>query len=120
VLNIADHVPEQEVTIGEAEVDLAVVGWGSTYGPIAQAVNRARARGLKVSHIHIRHIWPLPRNLKALLGGFKRVLLPEMNTGQLKTLLRDQLLIDIQPLNKVSGQPFKIREIEAAIEAMLA
>ncbi len=117
---IANHIPEQEVELGGATGKLAVVGWGSTYGPIHQAVRRARAGGADVSHIHIRHIWPLPRNLGSLLKGYERLLVPEMNTGQLKTLLRDQFLVDAKPLNKVSGQPFKIGEIEAAIEGALA
>ncbi len=113
-------VPDQEVTLGEPGGKLAVVGWGSTYGPIHQAVRRARRKGHSVSHIHVRHIWPLPANLGALLKGYDKVLVPEMNTGQFKTLLRDQYLIDAKPLNKVSGQPFRIFEIEDAIEGMLA
>jgi 2-oxoglutarate/2-oxoacid ferredoxin oxidoreductase subunit alpha len=113
-------VPDQEVQLGEVGDALAIVGWGSTYGPIHQAVRRARARGLKVAHVHIRHIWPTPANLGDLLRGFGKVIVPEMNTGQLKTLLRDQFLVDAQPLNKVSGQPFTIAEIEAAIAEHLA
>ena len=116
---VANHIPEQEVSLGETSGKLAVVGWGSTFGPIQQAVRRARARGADVSHIHIRHLWPLPRNLGALLRSFERVLVPEMNTGQLKTLLRDQYLIDARAFNKVSGQPFMIAEIEAAIDHAL-
>jgi len=83
-------------------------------------VRRARRRGLDVSHIHLRHIWPMPGNLGALLKSYEKILVPEMNTGQLKTVLRDQYLVDAQPLNKVSGQPFRIAEIEAAIEGILA
>jgi len=113
-------IPDQEVTLGEAGGRLAVVGWGSTYGPIHQAVRRLRAKGVDVSHIHIRHIWPLPRNLGDLLKGYERIIVPEMNKGQLKTVLRDQFLVDAKPVNKVSGQPFKISEIEAAIEEALA
>jgi 2-oxoglutarate ferredoxin oxidoreductase subunit alpha len=113
-------IPDQEVTLGEAGGKLAVVGWGSTYGPIHQAVRRLRAKGVDVHHIHIRHIWPLPRNLGELLRGYERVIVPEMNKGQLKTVLRDQFLIDARPVNKVSGQPFKIAEIEAAIQEALA
>ncbi len=113
-------VPDQAIEQGEAGGKLVVVGWGSTYGPITQAVRRARRRGLDVAHIHIRHIWPMPKNLGALLKGYDKVLVPEMNTGQLKTVLRDQFLVDARPLNKVSGQPFRIAEIEAAIDAMLA
>ena len=120
VLGVANSLPPQHLEQGEAGAALAVVGWGSTYGPIAQAVRRARNRGLDVAHIHIRHIWPLPTNLGELLGSFGRVIVPEMNNGQLKTLLRDQYLVDARPLTKVSGQPFKIREIEAAIDEALA
>jgi 2-oxoglutarate/2-oxoacid ferredoxin oxidoreductase subunit alpha len=113
-------VPDQEVSLGAASGKLAVVGWGSTYGPIHQAVRRALRRGQDVAHIHIRHIWPMPANLSDLLKGYDKILVPEMNTGQLKTLLRDQFLVDARPLNKVSGQPFRIFEIEEAIDAMLA
>ena len=120
VLGIADHIPDQEVTLGEEKGRLAIVGWGSTYGPIHQAVRRQRMRGRDVHHIHIRHIWPMPKNLGALLKSYDHILVPEMNTGQLKTVLRDQYLVDARPLSKVSGQPFRIAEIEAAIEAALA
>ena len=119
VMKVADSIPDQDVCLGNARGKLAVVGWGSTYGPIHQAVRRARNRGLDVSHIHIRHIWPTPKNLGALLRGFDRILVPEMNMGQLKTLLRDQYLVDAKPLSKVAGQPFRIAEIEEAIEEML-
>ncbi len=119
VSGIADYIPEQAVELGAPRGKLAVVGWGSTFGPIHQAVRRQRAKGRDVSHIHIRHIWPLPKNLGELLKGYDRVLVPEMNTGQLKTVLRDQYLVDARPLNKVSGQPFRIVEIETAIEAAL-
>jgi len=117
---VASAIPPQGVELGNTTGKLAVVGWGSTYGPIVQAVRRARAKGQDVSHIHVRHIWPLPENLGDLLKGFDKVLVPEMNTGQFKTVLRDQYLIDARPLNKTSGQPYTIAEIEAAIEAMLA
>ncbi|MDE2596034.1 MAG: 2-oxoacid:acceptor oxidoreductase subunit alpha [Sphingomonadales bacterium] len=117
---VAGSIPAQDIDQGAAGGKLAVVGWGSTYGPIHQAVKRARAKGLDVSHIHIRHIWPMPANLGDLLKGYGKVIVPEMNTGQLKTVLRDQFLVDARPLNKVSGQPFTIAEIEAAIEAALA
>jgi 2-oxoglutarate ferredoxin oxidoreductase subunit alpha len=119
VSGIADSCPEQDVCIGEAGGKLVVVGWGSTFGPIHQAVRRARRAGKDVSHVHIRHIWPLPNNLGDLLRSYERIIVPEMNKGQLKTLLRDQFLVDARPVNKVSGQPFKIAEIEAAIEEAL-
>ena len=108
-------VPDQEVCLGNDSGRLVLVGWGSTYGPIHQAVRRARKRGLDVSHVHVRHVWPLPKNLGPLLKGFDKVLVPEMNTGQFKTVLRDQFLVDAQPLTKTSGQPFAIAEIEDAI-----
>jgi 2-oxoglutarate ferredoxin oxidoreductase subunit alpha len=110
------QVPDQEVALGDETGDLAVVGWGSTYGPIRQAVRRAREQGRKVSHIHVRHIWPLPKNLGPLLQGFDRVLVPEMNTGQFKTVLRDQFLVEADSLTKTSGQPFQIAEIMEAID----
>jgi len=112
-------VPDQIVELGAEGGKLAVVGWGSTFGPIHQAVRRKRAEGKDVSHVHIRHIWPLPANLGELLKSYDKVIVPEMNTGQLKTVLRDQYLVDAKPVNKVSGQPFTIAEIEAAIEGAL-
>lgn len=108
-------IPDQQVEQGQAGGKLVVVGWGSTYGPIATAVRRARAKGLDVSHVHLRHIWPMPKNLGDLLKSYQHILVPEMNTGQLKTVLRDQYLVNAVPLNKVSGQPFTIAEIEGAI-----
>ena len=119
VNGVAKSIPAQDVALGTESGKLAVVGWGSTYGPIHQAVRRARAKGLDVSHIHVRHIWPMPENLGDLLRGYEKILVPEMNTGQFKTVLRDQFLVDAKPYNKVSGQPFTIAEIEAAIEGML-
>jgi 2-oxoglutarate ferredoxin oxidoreductase subunit alpha len=119
VNGIASSIPAQDVALGETSGKLALVGWGSTYGPIHQAVRKARAKGLDVSHIHIRHIWPMPENLGDLLRGYEQILVPEMNMGQLKTVLRDQFLVDAKPMNKVSGQPFTIAEIENAIEGVV-
>ncbi len=98
---------------------MAVVGWGSTYGPISRAVSNLIGEGYDVAHIHLRHIWPLPSNLGELLKCYDRVLIPEMNTGQLSVVLRNQYLVDAEGLNKVSGQPFKISEIEDAIRERL-
>lgn len=120
VLGVADTIPDQDLAYGQAGAKLGVVGWGSTFGPIHQAVLRASEAGADVSHVHIRNIWPMPRNLGDLLKSFDRVIVPEMNTGQLKTILRDQFLVDAKPVNKVSGQPFTIGEISAAIEEALA
>ena len=116
---IARYIPEQGVATGETEGRLVVVGWGSTYGAIHQAVKRCRQENLDVSHVHIRYLNPLPANLGELLAGYDQVLVPEMNTGQFVNVVRSKFLIDAKPLNKVSGQPFKIREIEDAIKSQL-
>ena len=115
ILRIADDIPPQTVSQGRPMGRMAVVGWGSTFGPISRAVENLRAKGHDVAHIHIRHIWPLPRNLGELLRGYEKVLVPEMNTGQLRTVLRAEYLVPAEGLNKVSGQPFKIAEIEEGI-----
>ncbi len=117
---IAKEIPLQEVILGNESGKVAVVGWGSTFGAIHQAVKRIRKEGLDVSHIHIRYISPLPRNLGELLAGFDKVLIPEMNTGQLIRLIRAEFLIDAEGLSKVSGQPFKIGEVIAAIHEEFA
>ncbi len=115
VNGIAKDIPAQSVEDGPDGGPLAVVGWGSTYGPISRAVSNLRDQGLNVSHIHLRHIWPLPSNLGDLLGRYEKVLVPEMNNGQLLTVLRSEYLVPAEGLNKISGQPFKIGEIEDAI-----
>ena len=99
---------------------MVVVGWGSTYGPINRAVSNMREAGYDVSHIHLRYIWPLPRNLGDLLRSYDQVLMAEMNTGQLRTLLRAEYLVPADGLNKVSGQPMMISEVEDAIRSRLA
>lgn len=119
ILGIAKDIPPQGVEEGNDRGRLAVVGWGSTYGPISRGVSNMRDAGHDVSHIHLRHIWPLPSNLGELLGQFDQVLVPEMNTGQLLTVLRSKYLVPAEGLNKVSGQPFKITEIETAIQERL-
>ena len=119
IAGIAKDVPPQAVELGGETGSLAVVGWGSTYGPINRAVDNLRGEGLEVSHIHLRHIWPMPINLGELLAGFDKILVPEMNTGQLVTMLRSEYLVDAKGLNKVTGQPFKINELEDAIRAQL-
>jgi len=119
VNGIANDIPEQEVAVGAAGGKLAVVGWGSTYGPINRAVANLRDEGLDVSQIHLRYIWPLPRNLGELLHSYDQVLVAEMNTGQLRTLLRSEYLVPAEGLNKVNGKPFLIAELEDAIRARL-
>jgi 2-oxoglutarate ferredoxin oxidoreductase subunit alpha len=119
IANIADDIPEQAVAVGDTKGKLAVVGWGSTFGPINRAVHNMREKGLDVSHIHIRHIWPLPRNLGELLKSYEKVLVAEMNNGQMLTLLKSQYLVDAKGLLKVSGQPLKIEEVTSAIRSLL-
>lgn len=116
---IAADIPAQTVELGASSGKLAVVGWGSTYGPINRAVDNLINRGKDVAHIHLRHIWPLPSNLGQLLKGYDRVLVPEMNDGQLITVLRAEYLVPAEGLNKISGQPFKISEIEDGILHLL-
>ncbi|MED6332230.1 MAG: 2-oxoacid:acceptor oxidoreductase subunit alpha [Pseudomonadota bacterium] len=120
VEGIADDIPLQDVCYGKDTGKLAVVGWGSTFGAIHQAVKRASAEGLEVSHIQVRYLCPLPRNLGELLNNFEAVLIPEMNTGQFIRLIRSEYLIDAIGLNKVAGQPFKIGEVLAAIHQKYA
>ena len=112
-------IPEQAVSLGSTQGELVVVGWGSTFGAIHQAVKQFRAGGSDVSHIHIRYLLPFPANLGELLKGYKKVLVTEMNTGQLVEVLKSKFLIEMQQLNKTSGQPFKIREIMDAIHSLL-
>ena len=118
--NIADDIPLQGVHLGNNSGKLVVVGWGSTFGSIHQAVKRSLKEGLDVAHIHIRHMWPLPSNLNELLSAYDSILIPEMNTGQLVKIVRSEYLLDAKALNKVSGQPFKISEIEKAIKTELS
>jgi 2-oxoglutarate ferredoxin oxidoreductase subunit alpha len=103
---------------GEPEGRLLVLGWGSTYGAITSAVRRARAAGRRVSHLHLRHLSPLPRNLGEVLGRFERVLLPEINMGQLALILQGRYLKPIERLNRVRGLPFSATEILERILAL--
>ncbi|MDG1859492.1 MAG: 2-oxoacid:acceptor oxidoreductase subunit alpha [Emcibacteraceae bacterium] len=119
IANIANDVPEQSVSLGTEGGKLAVVGWGSTRGAIHQAVKRCRADGLDVSHVHIGNIWPLPRNLESLLNSYDKVIVAEMNKGQMNNLLRAEYLLDAHSLTKVSGQPFKITEIQDCIREQI-
>jgi 2-oxoglutarate ferredoxin oxidoreductase subunit alpha len=114
---VADFIADQQVEIGPPTGTLAIVGWGSTHGALYQAVRRLG--DARVSHIHLRHLSPLPKNLGELLGGFDKILVPEMNMGQLSTLLRDRLGLDPIPLPKVTGQPFLVSELIEAIRAEL-
>lgn len=115
---IANHIPDIEV-FGPDSGDLLVLGWGSTSGAIRHAVENVQERGLTVAGATLRYLNPMPRNLEAVLRSYERVLVPELNLGQLRMLLRSRFLIDIEGLNKVRGQPFQTIEIERHILEML-
>jgi 2-oxoglutarate ferredoxin oxidoreductase subunit alpha len=117
--NIAKTIPDLEVT-GAADAELLVVGWGGTYGSITTAVQRAQRKGLKVAQVHFRYLNPMPKNTEAVLKRFKKILVPELNTGQLCWLLRAKYLVPAEGMNKVQGKPFLVSEIEAAIEKALS
>ena len=114
VASVANFIAPQEIDQGSTG-GLAVVAWGSTYGTIYQAVKESLNAGMDVAHIHIRHINPFPSNLGNLLQQFDCVLVPELNNGQLATLLRDRLGVSVQQLNKVTGQPLTVAEVKQAI-----
>ncbi len=115
IAGIAQDIPLQTVALGEDRGALAVVGWGSTYGAVQQAVREVREEGREVSHIHLRHLAPMPRNLGELLRGFEQVLVPELNNGQLVHLLRAAYLVPAEGLNQITGKPFKVSTVAAAI-----
>jgi 2-oxoglutarate ferredoxin oxidoreductase subunit alpha len=99
--------------------DLLVLGWGSTWGVAQQAVRQARANGRRVAHAHLVHLNPFPANLGEVLRAYPKVLVPEMNLGQLSRLVRAEYLVDAKSVTKVQGLPFRAAEIEAAIEEMI-
>jgi 2-oxoglutarate ferredoxin oxidoreductase subunit alpha len=119
IANIANDIPELTVS-GPAEGDLLVIGWGGTYGSIVTAVQRAQRKGYKVAHAHLRYLNPMPKNTGDVLKRYKKVLVPELNTGQLRMLLRGIFLVDAQGLNKIQGRPFLVSEIEQKIEQILS
>lgn len=119
VEKVADYIPAIEPH-GDASGDLLVLGWGGTYGSIVTAVENARRKGKRVSAAHLRYLNPMPKNLGEVLSRFKKVLVPELNTGQLRMLVRAKFLVDAKGLNKVQGKPFLVEEIEHAIEKMLS
>jgi 2-oxoglutarate ferredoxin oxidoreductase subunit alpha len=118
IANIANDIPELEVN-GPAEGDVLVIGWGGTYGSIATAVQNQQKKGHKVAQAHLRYLNPMPRNTEAVLKRYKKVLVPELNSGQLRMLLRGIFLLDAIGLNKVQGRPFLVSEIEDKIEQLL-
>jgi len=118
VAGIAQDIPEI-IPEGDASGDLLIVAWGSTNGPITAAMNAQREKGRKIGHVHLRHLNPFPRNLGDVLKRYKKVLVPEMNMGQLVMILRAKFLVDAQSYGKIQGKPFKQSEIEDKIEELL-
>jgi 2-oxoglutarate/2-oxoacid ferredoxin oxidoreductase subunit alpha len=118
VAGIAKDVPPVDVD-SEDGAEVLVVGWGSTYGAIQAAVRRVRVRGKKVAHAHLMHLNPFPANLGQVVRSYPKVMVPEMNLGQLSRLLRSDFLVDAKSVSKVQGQPFRVAELETAILEML-
>ena len=116
--NIAETIPDLEVH-GPDNADLLVLGWGGTYGSIRAGVERCHRKGKKVAWAHLRYLNPFPKNTEAVLKRFKKVLVPELNSGQLCWLLRAKFLVPAEGLNKVQGKPFLVSEIEAAVDAKI-
>jgi 2-oxoglutarate ferredoxin oxidoreductase subunit alpha len=119
VAGIASDIPELEVDDPGGDAELLVLGWGGTYGPIAAAVRRARANGWKVGQAHLRYLNPFPRNTAEVLRRYDRVLVPEMNLGQLRKLVRAEFLVDAVGYNRVRGKPFTSAELADAIVSLL-
>jgi 2-oxoglutarate ferredoxin oxidoreductase subunit alpha len=119
IANIANAIPPLQVN-GPQEGDLLVIGWGGTYGAILSAVERAQRKGYKVASAHLRYLNPMPKNTGEVVKRYKKVLVPELNSGQLRMLLRATFLVDAVGLNKVQGRPFLVSEIEDKIAKMLS
>ena len=118
VAAVVQDVPDA-VPAGDPDGDLLLVGWGSTYGPITAALRAQRAKGRRIGHVHLRHLNPLPKNLGEVLKRYRKVVVPEMNMGQLLWVLRAKYLVDAEGLNKIQGKPFKQSEVEGKIEQVL-
>jgi 2-oxoglutarate ferredoxin oxidoreductase subunit alpha len=119
VAGIAKDIRPVEVD-DPGDAELLVLGWGSTWGVVQQAVRQARAAGRRVAHAHLVHLNPFPANLGEVLARYPKVLVPEMNLGQLCRLVRAEYLVDARPLSKVQGLPFRAAEIETAILEAIA
>jgi 2-oxoglutarate ferredoxin oxidoreductase subunit alpha len=117
IANIANEIPLLEV-LGPEQGDVLVIGWGGTYGSILTAVQRAQRKGIKVAQAHLRYLNPMPRNIGDVLKRYKRVLVPELNGGQLCSMIRAKYLIDAVSLSKVQGRPFLVSELESKIEEL--
>ena len=118
VSNIANDIDKLEIH-GDESADTLVLGWGSTYGGITQAVNRLNEKGVKVASAHFIHLNPFPDNTQEVLSKFKQIIIPELNTGQLLKLVREAFLIDARGINKVAGEPFTAQELTDKIEEII-
>ncbi|MBP6304107.1 MAG: 2-oxoacid:acceptor oxidoreductase subunit alpha [Bacteroidia bacterium] len=119
VERVADFIPEQKIDNGPEQGDVLILGWGGTYGALKTATRDLLAEGLSVAHAHLRYMNPMPKNIEKVLRSYKKVLVPELNNGQLVRIIRDKFLIDAQPLNKIQGQPFTTVEIKNKVREML-
>jgi 2-oxoglutarate/2-oxoacid ferredoxin oxidoreductase subunit alpha len=119
VAGIAGDIPELEVDDPDGAASVLVLGWGGTYGPIAAACRRVRLGGRQVAHAHLRHLNPFPRNTGEVVRRYERVLIPEMNLGQLLKLVRAEFLVDAVGYNRVTGLPLRAAEVAEAIEALI-
>ena len=117
---VADYIPLQTMDNGPETGDLLILGWGGTYGALKTATAILRGEGLNVSHAHLRYINPFPKNLGEILKGFKTVVVPELNNGQLVKIIRDKYFIDAIPYNKIQGMPFMSTEVVNKIKEILA
>ena len=118
IARVADAIPQAEVS-GPTDGELLIIGWGGTKGAITAAVEEVREAGSAISQVHLRHLNPFPTNLGEILGRFRHILCPELNEGQLATLLRSRYLVDVKSFSKIAGQPFKVSEIRGRIESIL-
>ncbi len=119
IQKIADYIPEQKFDQGNEKGKLLIIGWGSTYGSIKTAVKESIEEGLEVSHIHIKYLNPLSKNIGSIIKNFEKILIPEMNNGQLIKVLRDKFLVDAIAYNKIKGMPFTAAEIKNKIVEVL-
>ena len=115
---VAQDIPDV-VPAGDPDGDLLIIAWGSTYGPVTAALKTQRAKGRRIGHVHLRHLNPFPKNLGKVLQRYRKILVPEMNMGQLVLVLRAKYLVDAEGFNKIQGKPFKQAEIENKIEEVL-
>jgi 2-oxoglutarate ferredoxin oxidoreductase subunit alpha len=116
---IAASLPATEVDDPDGDARVAVIGWGSTYGPIGAACRRIRASGRSIAQVHLRHLNPLPADLGEILARYDRVICPEMNLGQLAMILRAKYLIDVLSHTQVRGLPFRAAELAAVLQDVI-